>query len=161
MIVGMANAAPQLSLPADSGLRASTLADDLGFLLARASSVAMAEANTALAAHDLRVRSFSVLALAAADAEPSQRDLAEFLRLDPRQIVLLIDELEREGLVERRPAPNDRRANVMVATARGRERYAAARAAVDAAGDRVQAGLSKPERSMLLELLRRVAFSDD
>ena len=74
-------------------------ADDLSFLLARANALSLAAGNAALAQHGLRVRSYSVLALAAGDARPSQRELAEFLRLDPSQVVALVDDLQARGLV--------------------------------------------------------------
>ena len=82
-------------------VRGST--DDLSFLLARANALSLAAGNAALAQHGLRARSYSVLALAAGDARPSQRELAELLRLDPSQVVALVDDLQRRGLVAASP----------------------------------------------------------
>jgi DNA-binding MarR family transcriptional regulator len=146
---------------APSGLRASVLADDVSFLLARANAIALAAGNAALAEHGLKARSFSVLVLASGDARPSQRDLAEFLRLDPSQVVSLVDDLQSRGLVERQPDPSDRRANVVVATDAGRTLAAAARDAARVAEERVHAQLSEEERELLTGLLRRLAFPDD
>ncbi|MEI3845794.1 MULTISPECIES: MarR family winged helix-turn-helix transcriptional regulator [unclassified Microbacterium] len=146
---------------APSGLRASVLADDVSFLLARANAIALAAGNAALAEHGLKARSFSVLVLASGDARPSQRDLAEFLRLDPSQVVSLVDDLQSRGLVERQPDPSDRRANVVVATDAGRTLAAAAREAARVAEERVHAQLSEEERELLTGLLRRLAFPDD
>lgn len=146
---------------APSALRASALADDVSFLLARANAIALAAGNAALAEHGLKGRSYSVLVLASGDARPSQRDLAEFLRLDPSQVVSLVDELQSRGLVERRPDPTDRRANVVVATAAGRALAAAAREAARSAEQRVHAQLSRDERAALTDLLRRLAFPED
>jgi DNA-binding MarR family transcriptional regulator len=146
---------------APSGLRASVLADDVSFLLARANAIALAAGNAALAEHGLKARSFSVLVLASGDARPSQRDLAEFLRLDPSQVVSLVDDLQSRGLVERQPDPSDRRANVVVATDAGRRLAAAAREAARVAEERVHAQLSEEERELLTGLLRRLAFPDD
>jgi DNA-binding MarR family transcriptional regulator len=146
---------------APSGLRASVLADDVSFLLARANAIALAAGNAALAEHGLKARSFSVLVLASGDARPSQRDLAEFLRLDPSQVVSLVDDLQSRGLVERQPDPSDRRANVVVATDAGRRLAAAAREAARVAEERVHAQLSQEERELLTGLLRRLAFPDD
>jgi DNA-binding MarR family transcriptional regulator len=146
---------------APSGLRASVLADDVSFLLARANAIALAAGNAALAEHGLKARSFSVLVLASGDARPSQRDLAEFLRLDPSQVVSLVDDLQSRGLVERQPDPSDRRANVVVATDAGRTLAAAAREAARVAEERVHAQLSQEERELLTGLLRRLAFPDD
>lgn len=134
-------------------LEQAPLTDDLGFLLARASAVSQAATNGVLGAHGLRVRSYSVLALAVS-GRPSQRELAAFLRLDPSQVVALIDDLERRDLVTRAPDPRDRRANVVAATPEGRVLYRRALADVEKA----HVDLSSAERVELARLLRAVAF---
>ncbi|WP_019180920.1 MarR family winged helix-turn-helix transcriptional regulator [Microbacterium yannicii] len=146
---------------AESGLRASALTDDLSFLLARANAIALAAGNAALSGHGLKARSYSVLSLAAGEARPSQRELAEFLRLDPSQVVSLVDDLQTRGLVERRPDPADRRANVVVATDAGRALASAARESARAAEERVHAQLSDEDRQTLTDLLRALAFPED
>ena len=146
---------------APEGLRASALTDDVSFLLARANAIALAAGNAALAEHALKARSYSVLVLAAGDARPSQRELAEFLRLDPSQVVSLVDELQARKLVERQPDPSDRRANVVVATDAGRALVAAARESARAAEERVHADLSDADRDALAALLRTLAFPED
>jgi DNA-binding MarR family transcriptional regulator len=138
----------------------SALSVDVSFLLARANALSLAVGNAALAGQGLKARSYSVLALAAGDARPSQRELADYLRLDPSQVVALVDELQRRGLVTREPDPNDRRANVVAATAEGREVHARAAEAVRAAELTAHAGLSVAEREQLAGLLRRVAFPE-
>lgn len=134
------------------------LRDDLSFLLARANALSLAAGNIALSEHGLRVRSYSVLALAAGSTRPSQRELAEFLRLDPSQVVALVDDLQTRGLVLREPDPRDRRANVVVATAQGRAVHAEALTSTRAAERQLHADLSASERDQLAELLRRLAF---
>ncbi|HWI31980.1 MAG TPA: MarR family winged helix-turn-helix transcriptional regulator [Microbacterium sp.] len=134
------------------------LFDDVSFLLARANALSLAAGNAALGAGGLRVRSYSVLALAAGGRRPSQRELAELLRLDPSQVVALVDDLQSRGLVIRRPDPSDRRANVVIATEDGRIAYAAAAASVSEAQNNLLGGLSAGERTQLAALLRRLAF---
>lgn len=146
---------------AAAGLKSSALTDDLSFLLARANAIALTAGNAALAEHGLKARSYSVLVLSAGDARPSQRELAEFLRLDPSQVVALVDELQSRGLVERRPDPADRRANVVVATDAGRELSVRARDTARAAEERVHAQLAGDEREVLAGLLRTLAFPED
>jgi DNA-binding MarR family transcriptional regulator len=46
-------------------------------------------------------------------------ELAGLLGMDPPNLTPVIDELERSGLVERRPHPTDRRVKVVVATTDG------------------------------------------
>jgi len=144
----------------DRGLRGSVLTEDLSFLLARANAISLAAGNAALAGHGLKARSYSVLTLAAGQARPSQRELAEFLRLDPSQVVSLVDDLQSRGLVERQPDPADRRANVVVATDAGRALAESARESARAAEEGVHAHLSPTERRTLTELLRALAFPD-
>ncbi len=154
--VGMTPAAA--SETSTAGLDASPLVDDLGFLLARASATTQSRGNAALADHALRVRSYSVLALAVSEQHPSQRELADFLRLDPSQVVALIDDLEKSGLVVRESDPRDRRANVVVATPAGRSAYTAARASAREAEQQSLQALNAAERAELARLLRIVAF---
>ncbi|WP_341995917.1 MarR family winged helix-turn-helix transcriptional regulator [Microbacterium sp. LWH7-1.2] len=146
---------------ASRGLRASALTDDLSFLLARANAIALAAGNAALSEHGLKARSYSVLVLTSGDARPSQRELAEFLRLDPSQVVSLVDDLQARRLVERQPDPADRRANVVVATEAGRALVVAAGEAARAAEERVHGDLSESERATLATLLRTLAFPSD
>lgn len=139
-------------------LDATPMADDVSFLVTRASALSVAAGNAALAGLGLRVRSYSVLALAADDARPSQREVAEFLRLDPSQVVALVDQLQSAGLAVREPDPRDRRTNVVVATPDGAATLARARAALAAADDALHAGLAPEELTTLASLLRRLAF---
>ncbi|MEV6801154.1 MarR family winged helix-turn-helix transcriptional regulator [Micromonospora rifamycinica] len=141
-------------------LRDSVLAGDLSFLLARANALALAAANAALAEYGLKARSYSVLALAADDVRPTQRELAEFLRLDPSQVVALIDGLAQRELVERRTDPADRRANVLVATDAGRDLFARAQDSVRAVGLGSLPVVTPREHERLARLLRLLAFPD-
>lgn len=144
--------------PGADGLLSSDLARDLSFLVARLRSRGSAAANARLAPLDLRVRSYSVLSLACGDPAPTQRGLAEFLWLDPSQIVALVDGLEGRGLVRRVPDPSDRRSKLVVGTARGHELCARARAAASAAEDDSLRTLAPEERATLRTLLARAAF---
>lgn len=139
-------------------LRNTDLAQEIEFLTARARAVGTQQAHTRLAPHDLRVRSYSVLALACSGEGPSQRELAEFLRLDPSQIVSLVDDLERRGLVSREADPRDRRSKVIAPTAAGHALYAKASEAARQAEAESLGQLSLAERDVLRSLLRRIAF---
>lgn len=134
------------------------LIDDTSFLLARASALSNAAGNSALAEFGLKVRSYSVLELAGSEGRTSQREIADFLRLDPSQVVALVDELQQSDLVGREPDPRDRRANVIVATPRGLELLEKARTKVRTAVQALHADLTESERNTLAELLRRTAF---
>ncbi|MGY1815077.1 MarR family winged helix-turn-helix transcriptional regulator [Blastococcus sp. SYSU D00820] len=138
------------------------LTDDLGYLLSRASGLMVRGANAALAAEGLRVRQYSVLALAADTPEgTSQRELASVLGLDPSQVVLLVDDLAAAGLVERRPSPTDRRTRLVVATDAGRVARARAAERADEDNRRRLRALSAEERETLRALLARVVATGD
>ncbi|MDQ0576520.1 MarR family winged helix-turn-helix transcriptional regulator [Agromyces albus] len=144
----------------DPRLADSALADDPIFLLARASALAIAAGNASLAEHGLKARSYAVLALAASDAGPTQRELAEFLRLDPSQVVALVDGLQARGLVRREPDPSDRRANVVVITDDGRDLFARARISAYAVEQQLHSALGDESRERVMELLRALAFPE-
>jgi DNA-binding MarR family transcriptional regulator len=139
-------------------LRASPLASEIEFLTARSRAIGSSIGNQFLAEQGLKVRSYSVLALACGGLRASQKELAEFLRLDPSQIVSMVDDLEKQGLVSREPDPGDRRSKVIVATPAGETRYRSAAVAARAAEDLALRALSKSERLQLGELLQKVAF---
>ncbi|WP_209305209.1 MarR family winged helix-turn-helix transcriptional regulator [Blastococcus sp. CT_GayMR20] len=133
------------------------LADDLGFLLSRASGQVVRATNAALAEHGLRVRHYSVLVLACeSESGLSQRELATVLGLDPSQVVLLVDELAAAGLVERQAPEGDRRTRLVVATSEGRRVRKAAGEDADAAVEGPLSLLGDTERDRLRDMLTRI-----
>jgi DNA-binding MarR family transcriptional regulator len=132
--------------------------ENIGLLLALASARGVAAASKALAPAGLNARSYSLLEQLVLADGPSQRELAAALRLDPSQIVALVDQLEDRGFAERRPAPTDRRLKAVVVTDQGRRFYAQVRADVERSlDDDVLADLSRDEREQLRSLLHRIA----
>lgn len=145
---------------AGASWRANSMAEDLSFLLARANALSLSAGNAALRPLGLKVRSYAVLALACDGLRPTQRELADFLRLDPSQVVALIDDLEGRRLVDRRTDERDRRSKVIAPTAAGRRLCERARQAVRAAEAEPFAVLDAAERETLARLLSRVAFAE-
>jgi DNA-binding MarR family transcriptional regulator len=148
----------QLDIAADEKLMAATISQDSGFLLAKLHAAGSVLNNRALAAFGLKERSYSVLALANSGLEPTQREMAEFLSLDPSQIVALIDELEKRGLVVRVPGKQDRRAKIVSATAKGATTFRQAETAAREAESAALAGLSSAEIRTLKQLLRKALW---
>ncbi|BCW73145.1 transcriptional regulator [Arthrobacter sp. NicSoilB8] len=139
-------------------LMAATISQDAGFLLAKLHAAGSVLNNRALAGFGLKERSYSVLALANSGLEPTQREMAEFLSLDPSQIVALIDELEKRGLVIRAPGRQDRRAKIVSATDEGAAVFRRAEAAAREAESAALAGLSGTEVAALKGLLRKALW---
>jgi DNA-binding MarR family transcriptional regulator len=90
------------------------LADDLGWAY-------VAAAHSAVADLPGGPRGYQVLSAAAQGTVGSQLALAQHLGVDRTVMTYLLDDLEAEGLIERRTDPADRRARRVVATERGTE----------------------------------------
>lgn len=142
--------APPLEVP--------PLVGEIGFLAVRTGATAMKLARERLRPLGLHVRSYSVLALSATATGRTQREVAEYLDLDPSQVVSLVDELEKAGLVIREVVPGDRRSKLVRATPQGVELLPAARAATSSAEAEALAALAPAERETLLELLQKVTL---
>ncbi|UKA57487.1 MarR family winged helix-turn-helix transcriptional regulator [Arthrobacter sp. FW306-2-2C-D06B] len=139
-------------------LAAAPISHDVGFLLAKLHAGGSAVNNRVLAEFDLKVRSYSVLILANSGLEPTQRELADFLSLDPSQIVALVDDLEKRKLVARAPGNQDRRAKTVTATPKGSELLAQAAIAARHAESEVLAALDDREAAQLKALLRKALW---
>jgi DNA-binding MarR family transcriptional regulator len=103
----------------------------------------------------LRFRHFLALSYIADRDGVSQQALGEDLLVDANNVVLLLNELEAAGFVERRRDPLDRRRHTVVVTPAGRRAIARAEQAREALEDEVLAGLTPKERATLGELLHR------
>ena len=139
-------------------LQEASLSQEVQFLAARARSVGSSKANVLLSQLGLKVRSYSVLSLACSGLQPTQRELGEFLLLDPSQIVALVDELESKGLVNREVDPTDRRSKIITATEKGQQLYSQAYDFVMTAEEDSLATLSKREKAQLRSILQKIAF---
>jgi|SRR5829696_2036495 len=85
----------------------------------------------------------------------TQQAVGEGLCVDANNLVLLLNELEADGLVERRRDPQDRRRHLVHITGDGRRALKGAERAQEAVEDKVLAALSADERTTLRDLLAR------
>ena len=105
-------------------------------------------------------RGYQVLVAAAEEGTPSsQLALAHRLVIDKTAVTYLVDDLERAGLVVRRPDPADRRARQVVATEAGRAALDVARRELRAVEASLLSALGPEDGEHLRHLLRRVAVS--
>lgn len=86
----------------------------------------------------------------------TQATPARVQRVEPPSMCRMIDRLERDGLVERRRSPGDRRSTRVHLTAAGREAAHRGSARARALDDEIFAELSDSERESLSEMLSRV-----
>src|SRR5436309_10997127 len=124
------------------------------FRLARMSGYRLGEA---LAALEMRTHEFAVLHYLHQAGPLSQQELGAALRINPSNLVGLLDALEADGLVVRPRDPADRRRHLVELTSRGRQRLAEAKRAVEAAERELFAPLSEMERARLNGVLERLA----
>ncbi len=98
-----------------------------------------------------------VLALRRLASGPqTQRELAERLSADQPYVTLMVDDLEKHGLVQRRPHPNDRRAKLVELTAAGRAAAARADAILDEPPAALE-GVPDADLEAVLRVLERIS----
>lgn len=103
-----------------------------------------------------RLSHLGVLSSLAEFGPAAQRDLSVRLRIDPSDLVSVLDDLERDGLVRRDRDPADRRRYAVTLTPGGGERLAELLAAARLMDERMFAGLTGQEKAELHRLLLRV-----
>ncbi|GAA3830094.1 MULTISPECIES: MarR family winged helix-turn-helix transcriptional regulator [Amycolatopsis] len=88
-------------------------------------------------------------------SEPiTARELASRMSCEASNATFVVDRLEEQGLVQRRPHPTDRRAKEIVLTAAGRDARAGVLDRLDRASPLVSLGREQQEQ--LVELLREL-----
>lgn len=87
----------------------------------------------------------------------SQQTLAAWLNILPSRLVILVDDLEARGLVERRDHPDDRRVYALHVTDKGAQLMQEVGKIGKAHDDGVCAALTEKERDQLASLLGRIA----
>jgi MarR family transcriptional regulator, transcriptional regulator for hemolysin len=132
-----------------------SLAENLCWLLSRASQALTSQLTAALAENGLSPRTHCVLSTAMT-GEYTQTALAQAVGLDKTTMVVTIDELERAGLAERRPAVGDRRARVIAVTPAGVKKVAQSREIVARTQAEVLDSLPAREREALIGALGRL-----
>jgi MarR family transcriptional regulator, temperature-dependent positive regulator of motility len=85
----------------------------------------------------------------------TQQGLGQTLHLDPNNCVILLNDLEDDGYVERRRDPTDRRRHIVEMTAAGRRALEEAEVKLETVEEQVPGNLSPTERSELRDLLAK------
>lgn len=110
-----------------------------------------------LQAHGVSMWGYSVLLALDRSAIRTQAALAEAIGADKTRIIAILDELQRNGLIERVPDPEDRRARLLEITNEGRRRKDAVQAAIQAGEERWLGTLSAPDRATFLRVLQELS----
>lgn len=132
----------------------------LGFLLARHGQIANTRMRIALATTGLGPRHCYALTQLADNGSMSQQALLEALAVDPSILVAILNDLEREGLAERRRDPADRRRHIVEMSRKGAAVVRRIDRAAAGVEDDMFANLDDDERAQLHGLLARLRVSD-
>lgn len=113
------------------------------------------ESEVELEAFGLRARHVVALTLLRDLGEQNQSDLSAILGVDPTNVVALLNELEADGLVQRRRSAHDRRRHTVSLTAAGRARLEEVKPLLAGVEQRVLDPLTPEEQKTLYGLLTR------
>jgi DNA-binding MarR family transcriptional regulator len=103
----------------------------------------------------MSMRHYLALSYVAEPGGISQQQLSEILCIDPNNTVLLLNELESDGLIRRLRDPADRRRHVVQMTEAGKLAFERGQRARESVEDEVLRALSADERETLHRLLAK------
>src|SRR5258707_13304442 len=93
----------------------------VGFRLAQIGAHAASKFGERLEALKLTPPQAGILGVLGRESGLSQQALADLLGMFPSRLVAILDDMQRAGLVERRPHPSDRRVSALYLTADGKK----------------------------------------
>lgn len=97
------------------------LTSSVGHCLLRVSAAVMRRLTKEMKQFDLSLAEFTALLTTKQHLDISQTMLADAMKIDPSRVVLVLDSLEKKGLVERTLDPSDRRVRIVQITNAGYE----------------------------------------
>ena len=133
------------------------LVGSTAFLLKRLGFAAKEQAMRAYEESGLSPYHHAILVALDEDTHETQGSIADALGYDRGQLVGLLDELEEQGLIERRRDPEDRRRHLVRLTSDGKRTLKRVRALSKEIEDEFLAPLGEKERANLHALLLRLA----
>lgn len=126
-----------------------------GFALSHLGRKMRGGMKSAFAQDGLSAQAHFVLLCLTEYSDMSQRELADLLQMDRSDLVRLLDVMEGEGTVQRRPDPTDRRRYALSITPGGVRTLERGAHLVDEATDAALARLDADERETLHRLVLR------
>jgi DNA-binding MarR family transcriptional regulator len=147
--------------PEEETARPEQLPDELitssTFLLKRLGFAAKGRAMEAYEEAGLHPYHYAILLVLDEGSRVTQGSIADALGYDRGQLVGLLDELEEQGLVERRRDPSDRRRHIVRMTAQGARTLRRLRTLAGRTEEEFLEPLSEKQRADLLHLLQLLA----
>lgn len=112
--------------------------------------------NDELEPQGITLRQAQVLGWLALAGPLSQSELAERMRIEPPTLVGILDRMERDGWLRRRPCPQDRRRKLISPQAAARPVWRKIVACARRVRSRATRGMTKSETATLFRLLGKV-----
>lgn len=128
-----------------------------GFLLSALGAHSSAQFAARVQPLGLTPPHVGLLRAIAIDPGRSQQAIADQFGMPPSRMVAFVDDLEQQGLVERRRDPGDRRVHLLHITKAGEKMMRQLHDAGQQSEDALLGSLTAAERTQLQELLGRVA----
>src|SRR2546427_2492353 len=116
-------------------------------------------ATRSIESSEVGLSDFGVMELLLHKGPQPVNEIGRRIALTSGAITTAVDRLESRGLVTREAHESDRRTRIVRLTARGKEQAGSVFAGHKAVMDSAASGLSKTERAMLIELLRKLGTS--
>ena len=135
---------------------ASFLESLLGYNARRTALVIIEAFLARMSVYGLRPVDFSTLSLVAHNPGITSRQLCAALAILPPNLVRIVADLDKRGLVQRKPHPTDGRAIGLHLSVEGRKMMREAEATVLALEDSAASRLTAEERLTLMSLLQKV-----
>jgi DNA-binding MarR family transcriptional regulator len=129
----------------------------VAFLVAQVGGLAAMRFADRISAAGVTPPQAGLLRVVSAEPGRTQQAVASQLGLLPSRLVVLVDELESHGLVERRRDPSDRRNSALFVTDAGMATLREIGNLARTHGEEFLAPLSKDDRASLSDLLQRLA----
>lgn len=140
-------------LPLDQGF----LTGQIGHMARLAFAAVRIHFQRCVNEHGLSPGDFAVLSLLHDNPDTNQRRLAEAIYVSPPNLAVVLDRLGKRGLIQRHRNPADKRTHVLRLTEEGEQLYQEALSTVEALETDAASMLTPEEKTMLLQLLRKVA----
>ena len=134
--------------------------ESLGYLVNRAARVMAQQLAEELRPAGVAIGQWAVLMFLWSQDGMSQAELSRVVAIEPPTMVRTIDRMARDGLVERRPDPNDGRISRIYLTKRGRALRDELVPRAEAVNERTLARLRADEGPTLLRLLKEIGLPD-
>jgi DNA-binding MarR family transcriptional regulator len=129
---------------------------DLAAMLAPLVRDMVAAEEPVLEAHGLTMWGYVVLSALDRSSIRTQAALAAAIGADKTRIIRILDDLQDDGYIERRPDPDDRRARLLAITDVGRRVKDAVQDEIQRGEERWLGELSADERRTFLRVLERL-----